>query len=144
MDGMRIEFGDVLAWLVPGFVAFIGLGYVSVYVDSMISWLFVDDVALGAAVVAVLMSLALGLVIAAVRETLLDGLHRWTGIDGSAVSGAAARLYGNLLIGIAVALLARVYGTPVKSSDVILVIAGIIACLVLAVAHRRALARSGP
>lgn len=149
MQDFRIDFGWALSWLVPGFVGFIGLGYVSAYLDNMIGWLFLNDTAFGAAVTAVLLSFAIGMAIAAVREVVLDRIHFGTGIarppakgaQTQAGSGAAVlpQIYGNLAISVAIAVLAKLYATEVEGTDWILAVCGAIAFILLLAAQRSGL-----
>lgn len=137
--------GDILAVLVPGFVAFLGLGYVSEYFAGLIAWSFGTELGLGLVIAVLLLSLALGVVLGAVRDLVLDRLVNrrrqpfWSAAPDSAVPGAAAQLQGNLCLAVAFSVAMKVIGAPFRADDPLLVLAGLAACLALALAYRASL-----
>ena len=79
-DVSPFNFGVIVAYLVPGFVVLWGIGYYSPIVRS---WLQVSTDAaptVGDLLYATLASVAAGVVVSAVRWTVIDTLHHHTGI----------------------------------------------------------------
>jgi hypothetical protein len=132
------SFGVVIAFLLPGFVLLWGLSYSSPQVES---WLQIASAekgpAIGGFLYATLASLALGLLVSAARQIVLDQLLYSTGIDRIA-DGNWAKLkdkdvfvafngaienqyryyqyYGNTLVAIVVACIVYLlHGDPAPS-----------------------------
>ncbi len=73
------SFGHGIAFLIPGFIVVWPL---SSFSDTLSSWLGSSDqgVAIGGFFYVIIVSLVAGLVISAIRSTILDSLHHKTGI----------------------------------------------------------------
>src|SRR5581483_11753850 len=81
MDTSSRQFGLLVAYLLPGFIALAGIARI---VPAVARWLqpTVDQgsTGLGPPVYAVLAATALGMVLSCFRWILIDHLHEWTGI----------------------------------------------------------------
>lgn len=80
MDTVHRNFGLVIAFLIPGLVALWGLSYFS---PTLANWLSVApgrEPTIGSFLHVALGSLALGLIVSAVRWAVIDTLHHETGV----------------------------------------------------------------
>lgn len=78
MDNLNRQFGLVIAYLLPGFVALIG---VAPLVPTVAAWLRPDLTAsVGAPVYALLAATAAGMIVSCFRWLLVDRLHTLTGV----------------------------------------------------------------
>jgi hypothetical protein len=77
------SFGLLIAFLLPGFILLWGLSFTSpVVANWLASYSSEHAVAVGGFLYSTLASLALGLLISAVRWLIIDSLLSWLGIDG--------------------------------------------------------------
>lgn len=78
MDTLNRQFGLVIAYLLPGFIALIGFARL---VPMVARWLAVDQLmSVGAPVYAVLAAAAVGMVVSCFRWLLVDSLLAFTGV----------------------------------------------------------------
>jgi hypothetical protein len=78
MDILNRQFGLIIAYLLPGFVALAGIAPL---VPTVAGWLHVDQsVSLGAPVYAILAATAAGMVVSCFRWLLLDPIYALTGV----------------------------------------------------------------
>ena len=152
-----LEFGHVIAFLLPGFVAFYGLGYVSPRAAELINSSMSKDPGIGIIVFGVLISLSCGMVLGAVREVVFDNLHLMTGVKATsldygklvdehvlAASQAAiantfayCEFHGNMLVAILFVAVARlIHGGFDLQQEWPLVVVLVLATLVSCWAHR--------
>lgn len=87
MDNLSRQFGLVIAYLLPGFVALIG---VAPLVPTVAAWLRPDQAgSFGAPVYATLAATAAGMIVSCFRWLILDRVHAWTGVTAPAFSARA-------------------------------------------------------
>src|SRR5258708_1109804 len=70
-----LDFGALIAFVLPGFVAVFSLSYVSVWVKAMFESLLSKDTSAGAAFIITLASLATGMIVSSTRSLILDSLR---------------------------------------------------------------------
>ena len=87
------NFGLIIAFLLPGFVALLGVSFFSPAVASWITVPRQDAPAVAGFMYVTLASLAAGVTVSAVRWAIIDHLHHATGI------GVLAASVKNLIIG---------------------------------------------
>jgi hypothetical protein len=73
-----LDFGTLIAFVAPGFVAFHGLSYQVPTVKAWIDGAMVKEQSLGIFLFVLLASLSLGLVVSGVRALAIDHLLRWS------------------------------------------------------------------
>lgn len=74
-----LDFGQFIAYILPGFVVFYSLTYISDRAEKIIDAALTKESAAGAGLVILLSSLAFGVVISGVRGILLDNLQELLG-----------------------------------------------------------------
>jgi hypothetical protein len=75
-----IDFSFLIAFVLPGFVAVFSLSYVSEWVKLMFRSLLSKDASTGAAFVIAIVSLAVGIIVSAIRSLILDWVQHKTGV----------------------------------------------------------------
>ena len=151
-----LDFSHVIAFLLPGFVAFYALIYVSPRASELVTACLAMDTGAGVWLMLLLFSLAAGIVVSAFRALAVDNLQFFTGVqkpnldyskltnentlgvfnEAIANTYRFAQFYGNMLVSVVLLLLAKLW----FSSDILdqwLVFAVMsLAVLVLFIAHR--------
>jgi hypothetical protein len=72
------DFGIIIAFFLPGFVAIFALSYLSPRVSGIMSALLSKDQSFGASFITVAIALAAGMIISGIRAFVLDSLHQKT------------------------------------------------------------------
>lgn len=80
-DGLGLNFGVVIAFLLPGFILLYGFSLVDDSVESAFMYTSTHDTGVGGFLFASLASLALGLMVSAVRWLILDHIFEWMGLS---------------------------------------------------------------
>src|SRR5258706_5476692 len=87
MESLNKQFGLVIAYLLPGFIA---LGSIAPFSSTVAQWLRADQtVSLGAPLYALLAATATGMVVSCFRWILVDHIHVLTGLSGPAFNARA-------------------------------------------------------
>lgn len=154
-----LDFGMVIAYLLPGFLAFFGLRYVSPAINQLISLSLAKDSGIGVELSIGLFALFAGVVVSALRGSLLDLIQIRTGVkkppfdvsklkDPSVLKAYEASIsntyrfaqfYGNAFISLSFLAAMRAWGTwTVGASKPVSVII-VLSLIVLFVAHRQQL-----
>jgi len=163
MKGMGpLDFGMVIAYLLPGFLAFYGLRYVSPATNQLLSLSLAKDGGIGVEISVVLFALLAGVVVSALRANLLDRIQEWSGVkepdfDYSKLTDPNvlksfeatiantyrfAQFYGNAFVALLFLTAARAWGsgTLVVLNPVFGII--VASLVVLFVAHRQQLTQA--
>ena len=74
------NFGLLIAYLVPGFTALLGIAYFSETVRSWLTGAATDGPTIGGFLYVTVASVAAGMTASAVRFHVIDRIHHWTGI----------------------------------------------------------------
>ena len=80
-----LDFSNVIAFLLPGFVAFYSLGYISPRVSQILEASLRGDAGAGVILILILFSLTAGIVVGAARSLVLDWLQFKTGVSKPAL-----------------------------------------------------------
>jgi len=75
-----LDFGQFIAFILPGFVAFYSLTFIAVQAQTILDSALTKDSAAGAGLVILLSSLALGVIISGVRGFALDNIQELLGV----------------------------------------------------------------
>lgn len=87
MDTLSRQFGLIIAYLLPGFIALAGIAPL---VPSVAEWLHADQTAsFGAPVYAVLAATAAGMIVSCFRWIIVDTIHAMTGVPGPTFNARA-------------------------------------------------------
>ena len=151
-----LDFGTIIAYLLPGFLGFYGLRYISTTIDNLIKLSYSKDGGIGVEISVILFSLSAGVIISAVRTIILDLLQEKTGVvkpslDYSKLSDVNvlnayeaaisntyrfAQFYGNMFVAILFLFCAKFYtlSNLLESWKIIIVV--VITLVILFIAHR--------
>jgi hypothetical protein len=78
MDILNRQFGLVIAYLLPGFIALMGI---APFAPIVAGWLHTNQTAsFGAPIYAILAATTAGMVVSCFRWFLIDPIHTWTGV----------------------------------------------------------------
>jgi hypothetical protein len=155
-----LDFGTVIAYLLPGFLAFYGLRYISPVVDQLVALTYTKDGRVTIGIVILLFSLSAGVVVSAVRANVLDLIQERTGVEKppfdfsklksddkvlkayeAAISNTYrfAQSYGNTFVALLFVAVAKTWaaGGPLAGGPVMIVIG--ISLIVLFIVHRQQL-----
>ena len=155
----QLDFGMLIAYMLPGFLAFFGLRYVSPAIDQLFLLSFVKDSGIGLQLSIVLFALFAGVVVSALRDSVLDPIQRRLGItkptfdfkklnDPNVLKSFEAvisntyrfaQFYGNAFIALSLLAVLRAWSTWTlgMSKSVFGII--VLSLVVLFVAHRQQL-----
>lgn len=154
-----LDFGMVIAYLLPGFLAFFGLRYASPATDQLFLLSFAKDNGIGVELSIVLFALVAGVAVSALRSSVLDLIQRWSGVkkpkfdfsklkDPNVLKSFEATIsntyrfaqfYGNAFIALSFLAVMRAWGSGTlgyKKPVFVIIVASLI---VLFVAHRQQL-----
>lgn len=154
-----LDFGSVIAYLLPGFLAFFALSYTSPRVAELLEQSFNKDGGIGVELAIVLFSLTAGVVISAFRAQILDELHQRTGVErrdldysklanketlaafNEAISNTYrfSQFYGNSFVALTFLSLQKLIVTANLQKDWAIIVVMIVSLLVLFFAHRNQL-----
>ena len=149
-DYSFFDFGQVLAFLLPGVVSFYSLSYVSPLVSHLWSSSLSNDSGIGVEFAILLFSLVAGVIIGGIRATVLDPLQVRFGVNQlpvdyskltdehvlSAFQAAISNVYrfaqfnGNMFLGLAFLLVARSCDQPSKVIQGWPITALLVVCLI--------------
>jgi hypothetical protein len=128
-----LDFGLLIAYLLPGFVTFNAITFVSPRAQAFLDAAVARDAALGGSFLVLLSSLTLGVIVSAVRSVLLDPIAWKTGVRRGDLSYAAlrdagvreafhqavtnvyrfAQFYGNMFIGVLLLVTIKILISPI-------------------------------
>jgi len=154
-----LDFSNVIAFLLPGFVAFYSLIYISPRASEIIEVSFSKESNMGILFVLVLFSLAAGLILSAFRSLILDWIQFKTGVDSpdldhsklknkdtlTAYNEAINNTYrfsqfsGNMLIALILLLAGKLFTYSGSSNQYLVYFILVITIIVLFLSHRYAL-----
>jgi hypothetical protein len=160
MGFSSLDFSLLIAYLLPGFVGVFGLTYISDWVRQVFNALLNKDASIGAAFIISIAALAVGAIISAIRDLVLDRIQYLAGAEKpphcisalrdanvlSAFKEAVnntyrfAQFYGNMALALGAMLIFKftVARDPVHGA-VTLLSCGIATVVLLLICHRRAL-----
>lgn len=151
-----LDFGMVIAYLLPGFIALYGLRYLSPAVNQLIGLSYTKDGGIGIEIAIVAFALSAGVVVSAFRANVLDPLQERSGVGKpdfdvsklkdekalkayeAAISNTYrfAQFYGNTFVALLFLTAARAWATGGLLTNVPVVVIVLIALVVLFIAHR--------
>lgn len=151
-----LDFGTIIAYLLPGFLGFYGLRYISPAIDNLIELSYSKDGGIGVEISVILFSLSAGVIISAIRANLLDLIQEKTGVGTpnlnysklsndnvlkvyeAAISNTYrfAQFYGNTFVAMSFLLGAKIYSSAniLESWEIIIIM--LVALIILFIAHR--------
>lgn len=81
MNGFSaLDFSTLIAFVLPGFVAVFSLGYLSEWAKVLFTSVLSKDSSTGAAFIIALASVAMGMIVSAIRSLVLDWIQDITGV----------------------------------------------------------------
>ncbi len=154
-----LDFSLLIAFLLPGFVTFYALGYVSATTASLIEKSVEGSADLGVGLFVILYSLAAGVVISAIRAQILDVLQRKTGVPTATLNYAKlkdestlkafkeaiantyrfSQFYGNMFISLVLLIAVKYQSLTSLKSEPFLFVLLLGTAVVLFISHRREL-----
>ncbi|MCH7501089.1 MAG: hypothetical protein IH886_13980 [Nitrospinae bacterium] len=148
-----LDFSNVIAFLIPGFVSFYALKYFSPPISGIIEKSLSDNSNVGAMLVLLLSSLGIGIIVSAFRSLTLDKIClKFPDLDYSKLADEKrlaafnevitnifrySQFYGNMFISIFVLMLGNIYAVLNLNQNVIFYIALITTMGILWKSHHR-------
>jgi len=159
LDFGTLDFGTVIAFLLPGFVTFYSLIFVSPRASELVTASLTKDASAGILLFLMLSSLATGVVVSAFRALFVDWLQFKTGVkkpdldfsklteehtlkafnEAIANTFRFSQFYGNLLVGIVLLLAGKCWSKFDLTNEWLVYSILVITIMVLFLSHRRAL-----
>ena len=155
-----LDFSSVIAYLLPGFVAFYSLIFVSTRASELIAQaLSKDESSTGVILILTLFSLASGVVVSAFRGLVLDDLQFKTGVtkptldfsrlaeegklnafnEAIANTYRFAQFYGNMAVSVVLVLIGRLMQDEKPQEDLRIYVVFCLTIVVLFLSHRKQL-----
>ncbi len=147
-----LDFSNVIAFLIPGFVSFYALKYFSPPISEIIEKSLSDNSNAGVLLVLLLFSLGIGIIVSAFRSLTLDKIFiTFPSLDYSKLADEKnlvvfneiisnlyrfSQFYGNMLISLLVLMFGNIYADLNWNQNIIFYIALVVTMLVLWKSHR--------